>query len=170
MLLAAVFSRLLALWPFYTPVTEPEPQLEFTLRHIHAHKGSTIVLQDVPPSANILGETSFKLKPQMLKTFKPRSQSDFFMAQRQGFRQREQVEIPWDEWEIPGPNTSSRDTLSVLAKMTWNAYLLPDDTTWYDLGDHWSRVGLSYSLFPSKCVLNEPVELSIWLGARRRWI
>ena len=51
----------------------------------------------------------------------------------------------WDEGEIVGPDTESRETLLLLAKMTSNAYLQPDDKGWYSLGENWTTVRLAPS-------------------------
>lgn len=55
--------------------------------------------------------------------------------------------LDWDEEETVGPDTESRDTLLVLAKMTSNAYLQPDDKGWYSLGENWTTVRLARALW-----------------------
>ncbi|KIM26024.1 hypothetical protein M408DRAFT_73453 [Serendipita vermifera MAFF 305830] len=143
-----------ALWPW-----APEPQktslkpLEFTLRHVHAHTGARVVFKDVMEHQRLsIAETtpefstSFTLTPRSTKVHRPRSQQQFFQAQeasRNRLRKRrrgelvedDEISVAWDEWDVPGPDTGSRDALLVLAKMSWNTYILPEDPQWYDLSD-----------------------------------
>lgn len=154
-------SLLWSLLPFtQTSLETPSSTLNFTLRHIHAHKGAKVVFKDISP-AHLYAiqatqpefETSFSLSPKIVSTYKARNQAQYFAARNENkqraWRRRRgelveegEVEVDWDRWDVPGPDTSKRDTLQVLAKMTWNAYIQPDDGTWYDLGDEWGTVGL----------------------------
>ncbi|KAG8807458.1 putative lipase atg15 [Serendipita sp. 399] len=150
----------LGLWPWTPEPTPSTPNtLNFTLRHIHGHKGRQVVFKDVLERHRFSiaqhtpqYETSFALTPVRTKTYKPRSQAEFFQAREASLRRQrrkrrgelvedEEVVVAWDEWDVPGPNTGDRETLKVLAKMTWNAYMTPDDGQWYDLGEDW---GTSY--------------------------
>jgi lipase ATG15 len=54
----------------------------------------------------------------------------------------------WDTDEILGPDISKRNTLLLLAKMTNNAYLEPDEAGWYDLGSDWTVVR---TIMPFSC-------------------
>ena len=45
------------------------------------------------------------------------------------------------------PDVTSRETLLMLAKMTSNAYIYPEETGWYDLDGEWNVV--SSSVAPS---------------------
>ena len=151
------------------PPSTPLPssnKLTFTLRHAHGHRGSQVALRDISASELVTIQTfnpeqqiAFDISPINVKTYKPREQAQFFRAReasvrrawmrRRGFPAKavedEEVVI-WDEWEVPGPNTGDRDTLRTLAKMTWNAYMSPDDGQWYDLGDDWGTVS-TFALF-----------------------
>ncbi len=62
--------------------------------------------------------------------------------------------LDWNEDIVVGPDVESRDTLLLLAKMTNNAYLTPEEDGWYELGDKWPvvRVLLRNLIIPS-CVL-----------------
>ena len=140
--------------PSQRPLDPPKPQeIEVRLRHIHAHSGGRVVFKDVHrnhlQAFGAVAETSYSFTPIRQRTYRPRSQSDFFRAREVGKRRARQrnyddeddVVVTWDEWDVPGPDHASRDTLTALAKMTWNAYMTPDDGTWYDLGDSWPNVG-----------------------------
>jgi hypothetical protein len=78
--------------------------------------------------------------------------------------------LDWDEEEIVGPNVESRETLLVLAKMTNNAYLQPDDKEWYSLGENWTTVRLHPSFGPSTTHSFPHVGLRLWLGTRCGWV
>lgn len=55
-------------------------------------------------------------------------------------RHAQSANLPWYETEILGPNVKKRETLLELAKMTNNAYVVPDDSQWYELGENWITV------------------------------
>jgi lipase ATG15 len=48
--------------------------------------------------------------------------------------------LEWQDEEIEVPDVQDVETLATLAKMTANAYSLPDDASWYDLGHKWNVV------------------------------
>jgi putative lipase involved disintegration of autophagic bodies len=132
--------------------------------------GSTVVFKNIldrhrfriAETARDLGlqpnETSFSITPRNVKTYKPRYQEQFFQAREQSLRRQrlqaqqrrgalvpheneEDIAVVWDQWEVPGPNTSDRETLLTLAKMTWNSYETdPESSSWYDLGSEWNNV------------------------------
>lgn len=62
-------------------------------------------------------------------------------------RQGQSTSLDWDEDEIDGPDVTDHDTLLTLAKMTFDAYVEPSDSTWYDLGDRWNSVSI-FDLYP----------------------
>lgn len=141
--------------PSQRPLDPPKSQaIEVKLRHVHAHSGGRVVFKDVNKNHlqafGTVAETSYSFVPIRQKTYRPHSQNDFFRAQevsrgrmrRSSHDDEDDVVVIWDEWDIPGPDHGSRDTLTALAKMTWNAYMTPEDGTWYDLGDAWPNVGL----------------------------
>ena len=124
----------------------PSNVLTFTLRHQHAQStDGRVVFMDVPEHAatqfSVDGDASYTLKTRPLSIYRARSMEQFHRARRR----LDAWNIPWDPHDVQGPDTSSRQTLWMLAKMTFNAYLDPEDKTWYDLGEHWS-VGVRYLL------------------------
>lgn len=176
-----------AIWPWAPEPPQPSLNtLEFTLRHFHAHQAARIVLKDVldhhrlaiaqqTPEYN----TTFSLVPRLTKIQRPRSQQQFFQAREASLRrerkrlrgepvENEEIAVVWDEWDVPGPNTGSRDALLVLAKMTWNAYIPPEDGTWYDLGEDWGTVCTISLLQIVICgsLIVQNAELSLRLGTR----
>lgn len=168
-----------ALWPWTPDVPETQPSaLNLTLRHIHAHSGPRVVFKDVLDRHRLHIEqqtpqfpTSYALIPGRTKTYKPRSQAQFFAAREESLKRLskrrrgelvpdEEPVVAWDEWDVPGPNTNDRETLKVLAKMTWNAYLTPDDGTWYDLGEDWGSVSAhSFSNLESTLTSDDDIRI-----------
>lgn len=47
----------------------------------------------------------------------------------------------WEDTEVVAPDVTDRETLRTLAKMTSNAYVIPDGTEWYPLED-WNAVSV----------------------------
>ena len=150
-------------WPSppQRPLDLPKsPAIEVKLRHVHAHSDGRVVFKDVNKNHlqafSVVAETSYSFTPIRQKTYRPRSQNDFFRARdvskgrmrKRSHSNEDDVVVIWDEWDVPGPDHGSRDALTALAKMTWNAYMTPDDGTWYDLGDEWPNVGFEYT---AKC-------------------
>jgi lipase ATG15 len=64
----------------------------------------------------------------------------FETANGQSYPEDDPVSGWWEEEEIEGPDISKRSTLQLLAKMTNNAYLQPNETGWYDIGSQWNSV------------------------------
>jgi putative lipase involved disintegration of autophagic bodies len=177
-----------ALWPWTPePIIQPSNSLNLTLRHVHGHQGAKVVFKDILDHHKFQitqqtpqFETSFSLTPRMVKTYKPRSQEQFFKAREQSIRKQwlqrrgmlveeDDIVVAWDEWDVPGPDSGSRETLLVLAKMTWNSYLTPDDSTWYDLGSDWGQVRRFTIKISQNCFLTwGDVELSFWMGTGPR--
>ncbi|EMD33948.1 ATG15B [Gelatoporia subvermispora B] len=62
----------------------------------------------------------------------------FHRARRRSLQFLENESLDWDEDEIVGPDTESRETILELAKMTSNAYYAPGETGWYDLEGNWN--------------------------------
>ncbi len=59
-------------------------------------------------------------------------------------RDSQSMQFPWDEDEVDGPNVEDRETLLLLAEMTYNAYVEPADPDWYDHEDDWPVVRFYY--------------------------
>ena len=120
--------------------------LNFELRHLHATSADGRLsfhdVQEAGISALALsGEpTSYPLRIQRVTTHRPVSMDAFHNARMRSMRFRESAAIDWDKIEVEGPDVDDRETLLVLAKMTNNAYLAPDEQGWYDLGGNWTVV------------------------------
>ena len=120
--------------------------LNFELRHLHATSADGRLffhdVQEAGISALALsGEpTSYPLRTQRVTTHRPVSMDAFHNARMHSMRFRESAAIDWDKIEVEGPDVDDRETLLVLAKMTNNAYLLPDQEGWYPLGKYWNDV------------------------------
>ncbi|KAH7106079.1 alpha/beta-hydrolase [Auriculariales sp. MPI-PUGE-AT-0066] len=138
------------------PFSPPNPSciiwdvLTFTLRHEHAQgPDGRVVFADVPAHrATELspgGESTYTVKTRGISVQRPRSLELFHRARRR----LGAWTIPWDPVEVIAPDVSSRQTLSLLSKMTFNAYLDPEDKTWYDLGSNWT-VGYPFGWEPDQ--------------------
>ncbi|KAG8691028.1 putative lipase atg15 [Ceratobasidium sp. 395] len=83
-----------------------------------------------------------------MKVHRPISQDAFHAARKRRkqkspfgrvglWKEREQS-LGWDEDDVEGPAVDKRETVLVLAKMTNNAYVEPNESEWYDLGGNWT--------------------------------
>ncbi len=131
--------------------------LHFELRHLHATAADGQVLfhdvQEHGINALALGgePTRYPLRTQRVKAHRPASMDAFHNARVRSMRFRESVALDWDTIEVEGPDVDDRETLLLLAKMTNNAYLLPDEPGWYPLGEHWNDVS-SVTLTHTACL------------------
>jgi len=155
---------LLGLWTLQPSAPEPQPQntpLYFQLRQLHAVTSDARVifsdvsnLQSAGFSSN--NEGSYTLPRTVpLTVYKPPSFDALINARRLMWDFSSQsAALDWNEDIVVGPDVESRDTLLLLAKMTNNAYLTPEEDGWYELGDKWPvvRVLLRNLINPS-CVL-----------------
>lgn len=171
-------SALLSRWLSLSNVLDVKPkELSFQLRHIHAHAGARVLFADVPPQARLASHFSnsgldgnassndvYTLRTRRRTAHRPRSHAAFLDARRRSMLHAESAELLWDEEEVEGPDVEDRETLRLLAKMTYNAYVRlfvlnaaevcsahlcaccryvePVDKDWYDLGDKWTHVSL----------------------------
>ncbi|KAG1866228.1 alpha/beta-hydrolase [Suillus subluteus] len=120
-----------------------QKSLRFELRHEHAvSHDARVVFSDVAstvPGSLVYGnESSYSLDAQYMTSYRPSSFSAYNDARIRSMRHAQSANLPWHETEILGPNVEKRETLLELAKMTNNAYIAPDDSQWYELGENWS--------------------------------
>ena len=94
----------------------PDRSLTFHLRHQHAvSNDSRTLFSNVSPHLNLLEPSLYTgILTHPISVSKRNS-------------------LAWDTTTIPGPDTTSRETLLLLAKMTYNAYTSPDASDWYPL-------------------------------------
>lgn len=102
---------------------------------------------------------SQKVKTRRIRSQRPSSQAAFQVARRHAYRTKSiQVgriptrqerddarlarSLEWDDFEIDAPDVTSVETLAAFGKMTSNAYSLPEEGTWYDVGGGWNAVRL----------------------------
>lgn len=158
--LLSYVTQLLALLPFpRTHKSDDVPKrLSLQLRHLHGHTGSRVVFADVPKSDVLAQTNAYSLKTRRIKRHRPRSFESFAKARWRSIHKGESEHLAWDEEEVDGPNVSDRETLLVLAKMTYNAYVQPIDPDWYDLGEGWPDVcGKYLTLFTSLIVFRRSI-------------
>ncbi|KAH9939429.1 Alpha/Beta hydrolase protein, partial [Amylocystis lapponica] len=117
---------ILAYFLWSQDVVEPQPR-RFELRHEHGlSPSSRVVFSDIASSAN-LAQPEFSVKSSQLSVYRPSSPSAFSSARFRGANGN------------AGPDVRDRESLLQLAKMTNNAYAVPGDKDWYDLGPDWNN-------------------------------
>lgn len=128
------------------------PRVTFQLRHLHAvSERGQIIFSDVDHASyagNLTAYASeeYTLDTRILSSYRPPSFDALRNARYRSMKYGQSTLLDWDEEELVGPNTESREALLVLAKMTSNAYLPPDDKEWYSLGENWTMVRLQASV------------------------
>ena len=163
-MLPFLFFRLFnSLFPFlydpYRPAIRSAPvaapRLTFQLRHLHAtSEHGHVLFSDVDDAARrgnltTYASEEYTLDTRITQTHRPPSFDAVNDARYQSMKFGKSAILDWDEDEIVGPDVESREALLVLAKMTSNAYLQPDDKGWYPLGENWTTVRLLLSFPPS---------------------
>jgi len=143
LMLASTLTRLLVplvhLWS-----GNQHTALQFELRHLHAvSSDARVVFSDVSQrqlrTLAADGNASYTIRRTApLTAYRPPSFNTLVAAQRRSWELRESAVLDWDEQVVQGPDTESRETLLVLAKMANNAYVNPDEAEWYDLGANWT--------------------------------
>ena len=141
--------------PLISVASRGTPRLTFQLRHLHAiSEHGHVLFSDVDHTSYRGNLTTYVSEEYTLVTrstpiHRPRSFDAVRNARHRSMKFGQSVLLDWDEDEIAGPDTESRETLLVLAKMTSNAYLQPDDKGWYSLGENWTSVRVVPSPQPS---------------------
>lgn len=59
-------------------------------------------------------------------------------------RRGKNMRVEWTVDTVLGPNVTDNATLIALAKMANDAYVLPEESSWYKLGDGWNVVRPPY--------------------------
>lgn len=160
MLPTTLFSFLLVL---PTPATATQAQVPLTqapnvkpdpvtlhLRHLHSANASRVLFTDISPafpSQNANAETLYTLDTVLQTRHRPSSFAAHVQTRRHAMRRQaglslsnKSVDITWEEEVIVGPDVTNREALYMLAKMANNAYVLPDESEWYDLEGKWNLV------------------------------
>lgn len=137
-------TLLTLLTSFFNPFPQQQKQeLQFTLRQYHAvTPDARILFHDalsLSPSLSHLtsdseSEPAYEVRTRRVRVHRPRHQEDAHrnLTDSEGGG--------WEEEEVDAPDTESRETLLLLAKMTNNAYLEPGEAEWYDLPGEWNVV------------------------------
>jgi lipase ATG15 len=102
----------------------------------------------VAPGGNLTAYVSeeFTLHTKLTSIHRPHSFDAVKNARHRSMKFGQSILLDWEEDEIAGPDTESRETLLEIAKMTSNAYLQPSDKGWYSLGENWTTVRLTLTL------------------------
>ncbi|KNZ73790.1 Putative lipase ATG15 [Termitomyces sp. J132] len=70
--------------------------------------------------------------------FRPRSLDALHHARLRSLHNQESEMVEWDELIVSGPDVEDRHTLSQLARMSGNAYVLPGQKNWYEVDAAWN--------------------------------
>lgn len=158
-MLPLLFSGLFnCLFPFFYDPHQPPvsvasrgaPRLTFQLRHLHAtSEHGHVIFSNVDHLSygrNLTTYVSeeYTLDTRLTPVHRPHSFDAIRHARYHSMKFGQSISLDWEEDEIVGPDIESRETLLVLAKMTSNAYLQPDDKGWYSLGENWTTVLFSF--------------------------
>lgn len=119
-------------------------RMTFQLRQVHALHPETYasVFRDVHHSQSSFSSEPLSIRTSRTSVHRPRSQDAFHAARVRSMRYGQNMRVDWDEEEVNSPDVTDKDTLLTLAKMTFDAYIDPTDSTWYDLGGEWNAVRL----------------------------
>lgn len=88
--------------------------------------------------------TSYSLRAKKISTHRPSSLEAFNRARFSSyFGSHDPATFDamlWEEDEVLGPDTTDRETILLLAKMTNNAYNIDnEEDDWYDIGEEWNK-------------------------------
>ncbi|KAJ3888084.1 Alpha/Beta hydrolase protein [Lentinula edodes] len=135
------------LWIDSPPIESPLPELQFRLRHLHGvSNNSRTIFVDLPQSYSDFAE-NYTVRTHNIQSYRPPSFSAFSDARRMSRIYGQSTSLAWDGIETRAPNSTHRNTLLTLAKMTSNAYYEPVDKEWYDIGTDWNST-FSYGWEP----------------------
>ncbi|KAG6852102.1 hypothetical protein C0991_003114 [Blastosporella zonata] len=116
--------------------------LKFQLRHEHALTNDALnIFTDVAPS---FAAELYEVPTLGIKTTRPESFNAFTESRSRSMSHLQSVPLNWKHEEVVGPDVNKRTTLVQLAKMTYNSYVTPNQSDWYNLGSGWNKV---HSLF-----------------------
>lgn len=133
-------------------VNPPTP-VTLHLRHLHFANASTVLFTDISPESPTFqnvnaanAQTTYTLDTAWQKTHRPSSFAAHAQARMDGMRRGAGLiptngsagELSWEEDDIVGPDVTNRESLLVLAKMTSNAYVYPEEKGWYDFDGKWN--------------------------------
>jgi hypothetical protein len=114
-----------------------DPHRECGLAEVRSPCLSEYAQMDPLGSQSIPSRT-LKVRPTTLN--RPRSQVGLQRARLRSLRYSESEKVEWETVETLGPDVEDRHTLAQLARMTGNAYALPDRENWYDIEPKWNNV------------------------------
>lgn len=117
-------------------------RMTFQLRQVHALHPETYtnVFRDVHHSQSSFVSEALSVRTGKTSVHRPRSRDAFHAARMRSMRYGQNMRVDWDVEEVNGPDVTDKETLLTLAKMTFDAYIDPSDSSWYDLGGQWNVV------------------------------
>lgn len=169
MLPSTTLSILQPLLALFYPTTTTDSRIPFELRQLHAiSPEGHVVFSDITQQSS-LAAVDYSVNTRKIKSSRPSSPEAYSNARTRSIKFGQSVSLDWDEEEVLAPDVEDRDTLLVLAKMTNNAYLEPNETQWYDLGNNWTAVRAFQHLRATSSLSSLP-GVSLRLGTGPRWV
>ena len=98
------------------------------------------------------GEPTWALQSRPTTVYRPGSYASLQRARLRSMHHAESEKVEWITTETLGPDIEDRHTLAQLARMTGNAYALPDEDNWYDVDTNWNNV----CIIPILMIPSEP--------------
>ncbi|CED84793.1 alpha beta-hydrolase [Phaffia rhodozyma] len=134
--------------PIATSVQSPHVSFKLRAHHSHHPTDPSALLLSTTLSPSSFASTSSRdpliVRTRKVKVYKPKSQETYQAARFKTRTSRIDQDLEWEGVEVEGPDVTDRETLSSLAKMTSNAYVLPSDSEWFPIDGYNTSVPVGW--------------------------
>lgn len=114
------------------------PQILFN-DHLVAPNSQEQVIWELSEDYTAAGKELHRLKSHRRKIHRLRYPERLQESRIRALRLSQTAAVDWDEVEVDMPDLTDRLTVLELAKLTGNAYAIPDSRGWYDTGGKWNQ-------------------------------
>ncbi|CAG7846312.1 Putative lipase ATG15; AltName: Full=Autophagy-related protein 15 [Serendipita indica DSM 11827] len=114
------------------------PQILFN-DHLVVPDLQTQAIRELTEDYTAAGREPHHLKSHRQKIHRLRHPEKLQEARLRALRSSQTAALDWDEVDIEMPDVTDRLTVLELAKLTGNAYAIPDSRGWYDTGGKWNK-------------------------------
>ncbi|OBZ69210.1 putative lipase ATG15 [Grifola frondosa] len=94
---------------------------------------------DISPLVAELASRTITLQARPTTVYRPRSTTALQRARLRSLQHAESELVEWDQVEVTGPDIEDKYTLAQLARISGNAYALPEAKNWYDIDPTWNN-------------------------------
>ncbi|KAL6305303.1 alpha/beta-hydrolase [Sparassis latifolia] len=122
--------------PNQTPISFVS-QRDLSLSHVSDNYDAQPVF-DVSAIGVLPSTPTITLQARPTTIWRPRSTAALLRARLRSLYDAEDEEVEWEQVEVLGPDVEDKHTISQLARMTGNAYALPEQKNWYDMDPAWN--------------------------------